>query len=119
MAIVGPSSEFIYADVGCQGRISDGDVLRNTNFFKQTNSLGIPNPKSLPTAPENRGHENEDSSCQIPHYFVGDDEFALAPNMMKPYPQRGLMEEQRIFNYRLSRARRVSEKTFGIMSAKF
>jgi hypothetical protein len=35
MAIVGPSSEFIYADVGCQGRISDGGVLRNTNFDKQ------------------------------------------------------------------------------------
>ena len=121
MAIVSPSSEFIYADVGCQGRISDGGVFRNTNFFKalEANSLGIPNPQSLPTALENRGHEDEDSFCQIPHYFVGDDAFSLAPNMMKPYPQRGLTEEQRIFNYRLSRARRVSENAFGILSAKF
>ena len=90
MVFVGPSSEFIYADVGCQGRISDGGVLRNTNFFKalEANELGIPNPQSLPTAPENRGHKDEDSSCQIPHYFVGDDAFSLAPNLMKPYPQR-------------------------------
>jgi hypothetical protein len=96
-------------------------VLSNTNFFKalEANSLGIPNPKSFPTAPENRGHEDEDSSCQISHYFVGDDAFALAPNMMKPYPQRGLTEEQRIFNYRLSRARNVSQNAFGIMSANF
>jgi hypothetical protein len=30
-------------------------ITTNTNFFKalEANSLGIPNPKSLPTAPEN------------------------------------------------------------------
>ena len=90
MPIVGPSSEFIYADVGCQERISDGGVLRITNFFKalEANELGIPNPQSLPTAPENRGHEDEDSYCQLPHYFAGDDTFSLAPNMMKPYFRR-------------------------------
>ena len=38
---------------------------------------------------------------------------------MKPYPQRNLTEDQRILNYRFSRARRISENAFGILSSRF
>ena len=34
---------------------------------------------------------------------------------MKPYPQTGLTAEQRVFNYRLSRMRRISENAFGLI----
>lgn len=34
MAIVDADYNFIFADVGCQGRISDGGVLKNTDFWK-------------------------------------------------------------------------------------
>ena len=118
MAVVGPNSEFLFADVGCQGRISDGGVLRNTVFYKalQSHKLQIPESKPLPVT---ESMIVEDWCPILPHYFVGDDAFSLTPNIMKPYPKRGLTEEQRIFNYRLSRARRVSENAFGILSAKF
>jgi len=39
--------------------------------------------------------------------------------MMKPYPQRNLTEERRIYNYRHSRARRISENLFGILANKW
>ncbi|KAK4875480.1 hypothetical protein RN001_011902 [Aquatica leii] len=47
--------------------------------------------------------------------MIADDAFALMENLMKPYPQRHLSHEQRIYNYRLSRARRMVESGFGIL----
>ena len=110
MAIANANCEFIYCDVGTNGRVSDGGVISNTVFFERlTNGdLGIPKPKKI-----------ENSDKILPYVFVGDEAFGMRPDFLKPYPKIQLNKDSRIFNYRLSRARRVVENTFGIMASRF
>lgn len=102
---------FIYFNVGSQGRISDGGVFENTLFKKllQKSQLNLPDENPLPGC-----------SQPVPFVFLGDDAFPLLHNLLKPHPGAQTKgSPKRVFNYRLSRARRVSENVFGILSAKF
>lgn len=66
--------------------------------------LDFPPPKRLP---------NSDIVC--PSVVLGDEAFPLLENLLKPYPrQQGLHDRTKaVFNYRLSRARRITENAFG------
>ncbi|VVC42981.1 Harbinger transposase-derived nuclease domain, partial [Cinara cedri] len=48
-----------------------------------------------------------------------DDAFPLKKYLMRSYNRRNLTREQAIFNFRLSRTRRISENAFGILVSKF
>ena len=74
----------------------------------EQNSLSLPNPEPL-----------SGQRSPVPYFFVGDSAFPLKTYMLRPYPGKFLPENKQIFNYRLSRARRVIENTFGIMATKF
>lgn len=99
LAVADSDYNLIYVDVGAKGRGSDGGIFRNSSLFTalETNYLNIPNG----------------------FVIVGDDAFPLKTYLMKPYSRRNMTLEERIFNYRLSRARRVIENTFGILVSKF
>ena len=110
MAIVNANYQFIMVDVGANGRVSDGGVLKNSLFWKKlcNNQLNMPGPRSFAGVDEN-----------FPYVFIGDEAFQLLPNFMKPYNKAILTNEKAIFNYRLSRARRVVENVFGIITKRF
>jgi len=50
LAVADANYNVIYADVGCQGRISDGGVFSHTTLYEKMHQgkLGIPEPKVLP-----------------------------------------------------------------------
>jgi len=70
--------------------------------------VSLPDPSPFP------GEE-----IPFPYVFVGDEAFPLTNYIMRPYSRKTLTDENRIFNYRLSRARRVIENTFGILTARW
>lgn len=110
-AIVDANYNFIYVNVGCQGRISDGGVFSSTTFNKllEDNTMHLPEENQLPN-----------SELKSPYVFVGDDAFPLSKNIMKPYAGNHTKgSSERVFNYRLSRARRISENVFGLISNVF
>lgn len=110
MAIADAEYKFLYVDVGCNGRVSDGGVFNKCSFARAMGNDGL----NLPDASPLLGRE-----MKVPFMLVADDAFALRPNVMKPYPGRELTVAQRIYNYRLSRTRRIVENAFGILSARF
>ena len=85
-------------------------------FFIQ-GTLGLPCPAPLPQSQETTFDNS--FTRPVPYFFASDDAFSLEPYMMKPYGQNNLSEMKRIFNYRLSRARRLSENAFGILASRF
>uniref|UniRef100_A0A673GI29 DDE Tnp4 domain-containing protein n=1 Tax=Sinocyclocheilus rhinocerous TaxID=307959 RepID=A0A673GI29_9TELE len=96
LALVDAHYLFRVIDVGAFGRNSDGGVFSCSSLGKRLKEekLGIPMDTPLPGA---------ESLGPMPHVFVVDE-------------RQQLTTEKRVYNYRLSRARRVVENAFGILS---
>ncbi|KAJ8941587.1 hypothetical protein NQ314_010366 [Rhamnusium bicolor] len=60
------------------------------------------------------------TSKVLPHVIIGDEAFRLHINIMKPFNKAAAASDRTktIFNYRLNRARRVSENAFGLLSQR-
>lgn len=112
LAVVDAQYCFRVVDVGSYGRTSDGGALANSTFGQalRDGTLGLPQDALLPSA-EHLGPQ--------PHVFVADEAFPLRRDLMRPFPGHNLSSRQRIFNYRLSRARLIVENTFGILTAQW
>lgn len=64
--------------------------------------------------------ERNIAGVNIPVLLIGDSAFRLSKTMMKPYPfYVNQNEVEQLFNYVLSKARRVVENAFGHLKARF
>ncbi|XP_053990437.1 uncharacterized protein LOC128882733 [Hylaeus volcanicus] len=104
LALVDANYKFILVDVGAHGKSSDGGTYERSDMCKKfvNNEYGIP------------------QSEQLPHVIVADEAFPLKPYLMRLYSRAAIVsDEEKIYNYRHSRARRTVESAFGILAGRW
>lgn len=99
MTLVDHNYCFTYVSIGSKGSASDGGILQNCEL----------------------GQLLQKDRLSLGYCVVADDAFPLRHYMMKPYKdyRTVLTVPQQMFNYRLSRARRIVENAFGILVSRF
>lgn len=110
LALCDANYNFLHIDVGAYGKSSDSAIYKDSALYTNLINQSLHVPAANPLT------ENGDN---IPYVIVGDEAFALHENLVRPYGGHNLCYKQKIFNYRLSRARRYIECTFGILSNKW
>lgn len=110
MAICDANFDFIYVDVGRNGRVSEGGVwdISNTNVCIENGYAGLPPDSMLPG-----------SERTLPYVFVADDASPLKRHIFKPFPHSNQNRYEHIFSYCLAWARHTVENAFGFLANRF
>lgn len=88
----------------------DARVLSNSGIFKKANANELFSEVQSKQIGDNDIHP----------LILGDPAYPLLSWLMKPYPETGNTPRiERLFNYRLSRARMTAENTFGRWKGRF
>lgn len=110
LAVCDADYKFIYIDVGAYGKCSDSSIFKHSVLHKKIVNNNLRIPEKTPIS---------NNEIPMPYVIVGDEAFGLSDNLMRPYGGKHLTNNKRIFNYRLSRARRYIECSFGILANKW
>ena len=99
MALVDPDYHFTCVDIGNYGSNADGSIFKHSNFGQAfiNGQLNILDPRLLPNYP---------GGGVLSYYIVADKAFCLRMDLTRPFPRGSQMQmpdDERIFNYRLSR----------------
>ncbi|XP_069615894.1 uncharacterized protein [Ranitomeya imitator] len=111
MAIADANCKFMAVDIGAYGRSNDSQVFKTSPMGRclYGDTYDFPPARPLPGT----------TGPPMPYVCVSDEAFQLSPHLLKPYSSRILTRTKKVFNYRLTRARRVVECVFGILTAKW
>ena len=92
MALCDANYCFTLFDLGQYGSNNDSGILANSEMGKmfEENQLNVPPDCKL----------SEDDEHSLPHFLLGDEIFPLKKWLMRPYPAKNAIEEERIYNYR-------------------
>ncbi|XP_034232770.1 protein ALP1-like [Thrips palmi] len=110
MAVCDAKMKLLVVDVGSSGRRGDGNVYHQSEFRKLMKEEKL----MLPGKCHVDGMEKK-----LPFFFVGDAAFPRSQEMVTPFKGEFLDPEKKVFNYRVSRARRVIENTFGMLEQRY
>ena len=111
MAVSDHLYRFSLVDIGAYGGNSDGGIFEFSSIGKNLNNNALNLPTSFAYL--------SGSNISMPGFFIADAAFPLCTRIMKPYSGKYLTKKQKIFNYRLSRARRTVESAFGIYANRW
>lgn len=93
------------------GSLNDAGIFGDSELGQHLEEGGIdwPPGKVLPG-----------SDVELPYWIVGDGGFPIKSYLMRPYAKsQNYGQREKIFNYRLSRARRIIECAFGTLQKKW
>ena len=113
LALVDAEYKFLWVEFGGKGHMSDAQIFLQSSLRADLEDGTLQRPHPCPLT------DNPDDTTDVPYFIVSDDAFALKDYCMKPYSKRTMSVRELIFNYRLSRARRVVENAFGILAQRF
>lgn len=110
LAVVDANYKFIWADVRANSATSDCAVFNRSTMRAviEAETIGFPPQEPLP-------HDNEDT----PFFIVGNDAFPLQTKLMKRFSKCNMVIDEGIYNYRLSRSRRIGQNAFGTLANRF
>ncbi|XP_017475959.1 PREDICTED: putative nuclease HARBI1 isoform X1 [Rhagoletis zephyria] len=109
LALVDARCRFIYVSSGSPGRCNDSQIFQTSSLKQQLDECVLLSELKKTI-----------SDVDVPVFIIGDSAFRLSDKLMKPYPFHiSQSRQQKLFNYRLSKSRRVVENAFGHLKARF
>ena len=98
MAVCNANYCFMIIDLGQYGSNNDSGVLASSvmGVMFDNGEMNLPAPSKIYQLPDQ----------DLPYFLLGDEIFPLKNWLMQPFPGAGATEEEKIYNYRHSRARR-------------
>jgi len=95
--------------IGWSGNVHDARVLVHSTLYDNIENNHILPDKTITV-----------SGTQIPLYMIGDSAYPIKSWLMKPFAHNtDLTTEQRTYNYRVCRARIVTEIAYGCLKARW
>ena len=107
MGIVDSHYRFVWGSCGFPGNSHDAIIFKSTDLWNSIQDGLLPNVSKAV------------GEVNVPPLIVGDSAFPLCTWLMKPYTNAVLSPQQRYYNYRLSRARMVTEGAYGQLKGRW
>ena len=108
MGLIDAKYRFVWASVGIPGNTHDAMILQTTQLWKDITENDV-----IPSISKTI------SDVEVGPLIAADSAFPCTTWIMKPYTCATLTPEERNFNYRLSRARMVTECAYGQLKGRF